>query len=57
MRTRAKVVKLKLPKALRKLLKRKNKLSLRLTAKLRDPAGNTRTVKKTVKPKLKRKRR
>jgi hypothetical protein len=51
-----KTVKLKLPKALRKLLKRKHRLSLRLTAKVKDPAGHTRTVKKTVKPKLKKKR-
>jgi hypothetical protein len=51
-----KTVKLKLPKALRKLLKRQHRLSLRLTAKVKDPTGNTRTVKKTVKPKLKKKR-
>ena len=35
---------------------RERKLSLRLTAKLTDPAGNTRTVTKRVTPKLKRKR-
>lgn len=52
-----KTVKLKLPKALRRLLKRKHKLKLRLTAKLKDPAGDTRTVKKRVTPKLKKKRR
>ena len=51
------IVKLKLPKTLRKLLKRKHKLSLRLTAKVKDPAGHTRTVKKTVKPRVKKKRR
>jgi Ca2+-binding RTX toxin-like protein len=53
----AKTVKLTLPKALRRLLKRRHSLALRLTAKVTDPAGNTRTVRKTVKPKLKRKRR
>jgi hypothetical protein len=50
-------VKLKLPKALRRLLKRKHKLSLRLSAVVKDPAGHSRTVSKTIKPKLKRKRR
>jgi hypothetical protein len=48
-----KTVKLKLPKALRKLLKRKGKLTLRLAATVKDPAGNTRTVRKRVSPKLK----
>ena len=52
-----KTVKLRLPKALRKLLRRKHRLSLRLTAKVKDPAGHTRTVKKKIKPKLKLKRR
>jgi hypothetical protein len=51
-----KTVRLKLPKPLRKLLERKGKLSLRLTATVKDPAGNTRTVKKTVKPRLQKKR-
>jgi hypothetical protein len=50
-------LKLRLPTVLRRLLGRKGKLSLRLTAKVKDPAGNTRTVKKKVTPKLKRKRR
>jgi hypothetical protein len=49
-------VKLKLPKPLSRLLKRKHRLSLRLTAKLKDPAGNLRTFTKTVKPRLKRRR-
>ena len=48
-----KSVRLKLPKALRRLLRRKGKLSLRLTARVKDPAGNTRTVRKRVSPKLK----
>ena len=43
---------LKLPKALRKLLKRKRRLSLRLTATVTDPAGNTRTVRTVVSPRL-----
>jgi hypothetical protein len=47
-----KTVKLKLPKALRRRLERKRRLSLRLAAKVNDPAGNTRTVGKTIKPKL-----
>jgi hypothetical protein len=52
-----KTVKLKLPKSLRRVLKRKHKLSLRLTGTIKDPAGNNRTVRKTVKPKLKTRRR
>ena len=48
-----KSVKLKLPKALRRVLRRRGKLSLRLTARVKDPAGNTRTVRKRVSPKLK----
>jgi Ca2+-binding RTX toxin-like protein len=49
-----KTVKLKLPASLRRVLKRKGKLSLQLTARVKDPAGNSRTVKKKVTPKLKR---
>jgi hypothetical protein len=52
-----KTVKLKLPASLRRVLKRTGKLSLLLTTRVKDPAGNTRTVKKKVTPKLKRKRR
>jgi RTX calcium-binding nonapeptide repeat (4 copies) len=52
-----KTVKLTLPAALRRLLKRTGKLSLRLTVRVKDPAGNTRTVTKKVTPKLKRRRR
>jgi hypothetical protein len=48
-----KTVTLKLSKGLRGLLKRKRTLDLRLMAKVTDPAGNTRTVKKKVTPKLK----
>lgn len=43
-------VKLNLPRALRRLLKRSRGLSLSLTARVRDPAGHTRTVKRTVRP-------
>ena len=50
-----KSVKLKLANALRRLLRRRGKLSLRLTARVKDPAGNTRTVRKRVSPKLKKK--
>ena len=50
-----KTVKLKLPSALRRSLKRSGKLSLRLTVRVKDPAGTTRTVRKVIKPKLKRK--
>ncbi|MDQ3870791.1 MAG: hypothetical protein M3301_04140, partial [Chloroflexota bacterium] len=50
-------ISLKLPTALGRLLRRKHNLSLRLTAKVRDPAGHSRTVNKTVSPKLLEKRR
>jgi len=43
-----KTVKLALRKPLRKLLVRKGKLTLRLVARVKDPAGNTRTVRKRV---------
>lgn len=47
-------VTLKLSKSLRRLLNRDEKLTLRLTVKVKDPAGGTRTVKKTVLLRLKR---
>jgi hypothetical protein len=50
-------VALKLQKVLRRVLQRDGKLALRLAAKVTDPAGTTRTVRKKVTPKLKRKRR
>jgi hypothetical protein len=53
----SKTIKLGLPKALRKLLKRQGKLTLRLTAKVKDPAGSTRIVRKRVTPRLKKQRR
>lgn len=50
-------VKLKLPRALRRVLAREHKLKLRLTVKLKDPAGNTRRVHKTISPRLAKKHR
>ena len=47
-------VNLSLPKVLRGQLRRKNKLTLGLTAKVNDPAGHTRTVRKRVSPRLRR---
>ena len=52
-----KTVKLKLPRKLRRLLVRKRRLALRLSAVVQDPAGNQRRVVKRVKPRLKRPRR
>jgi hypothetical protein len=45
---------LRLPQALRRSLRRKGRLRLRLTAKVTDPAGNTRTVRRNVAPRLRR---
>jgi hypothetical protein len=52
----SKAVTLQLPATLRSLLRRQGKLSLRLQAKLRDPAGNARVVTKAVAARLKRAR-
>jgi hypothetical protein len=52
-----KTVKLKLPRQLRRLLVRKRRVALRLSAVVKDPAGNQRSVIKRVKPRLKRPRR
>jgi hypothetical protein len=52
-----KTIGLKLARPLRRLMKHNGRLKLRLTAKVEDPAGNTRTVTKRVTPKLKPKRR
>lgn len=52
-----KTVKLKLPRSLRRLLVRKHRLTLRLSAVVQDPAGHKRSVVKTVKPRLKSHRR
>jgi DNA-binding beta-propeller fold protein YncE len=46
-------VKLKLSKPFRRLLKKKHKLSVRLTLKVTDPAGNKRTLSKKVVLRLK----
>lgn len=48
-----KTVKLRLPKPLRRILRRKHELNLRLRAAVKDPSGNLRIVTKTVRPKLK----
>ena len=50
-------VRLRLPRALRRLLRRDGRLALRLTATVEDPAGNSRTVAKRVTPRLRKKRR
>lgn len=52
-----KTVELRLPRVLRRLLKRTKVVKLRLAANVRDPAGNVRTVKKRFSPKLKKARR
>jgi hypothetical protein len=52
-----KTVKLKLPAKLRRLLKRKGKLSLQVKAVVTDPSGNRRTVSRVVKLKLKKPKR
>ncbi len=52
-----KTVKVKLPRKLRRLLVRKRRVALRLSATVRDPAGNRRSVVKRVNPRLKRPRR
>jgi hypothetical protein len=49
-----KTVRMKLPAAMKRTLRRTGKLSLRLTMKVKDPAGTTRTVKKKVTARLKR---
>lgn len=41
-------IKLKIPRTLQKVLKRRHNLRLRLAATVRDPAGHARTVTKTV---------
>jgi Tol biopolymer transport system component len=50
----ARRITLTLPRPLRRLLARKGRLTLRLTARVKDPAGNRRTLTKTVRPRLKR---
>ena len=52
-----KTVTLRLPAPMKRTLARTGKLGVTLTAKVKDPAGNSRTVKKRVTLKLKRKRR
>jgi virginiamycin B lyase len=50
-------IKLNVPRALQRVLKRQHKLRLRLAATVRDPAGHARTVRKTVSLRLLKKRR
>jgi hypothetical protein len=49
-------VRLKLPKALRRVLRRDRKLTLVFTAKVRDPSGRTRSINRKLAPRLKSKR-
>jgi hypothetical protein len=48
---------LALPKALRRELQRKRKLAVRLSVAVQDPAGNRRTIRREVTPRLKAPRR
>jgi len=52
-----KTIKLALSKALRSELRRKRRLVLRLSVAVQDPAGNRRTVRRQVTPRLKGRRR
>jgi hypothetical protein len=49
-----KTVKLKLPAALKRTLRRTGKLTLKMTLKVKDPTGQTRTVRKKITARLKR---
>ena len=46
-------VRMRLPKAMRRILRRAHKLTLALNASIKDPAGDIRIVSRTVTPKLK----
>jgi Tol biopolymer transport system component len=46
-------VRMRLPKAMRRILRRKHKLTLALNASVKDPAGDIRIVSRTLTPKLK----
>ena len=48
-------IEFRLPKRLTRLLARTGKVTLRMRARVRDPAGHNRTVRKTLTPRLKRK--
>ena len=52
-----KTIRLRLPRAVRRTLRRNRRIALRLTARVADPAGSVRTVRKRAKPRLKLKRR
>ena len=47
-----KTVAIKLPKKLRHLLRQNGRVGLRMAAKVADPAGNRRTVRRKLRPKL-----
>jgi hypothetical protein len=49
-----KVVNLRLPRALRRMLLARRRVALRLTASVRDPAGNKRAVSRRATPRLRR---
>jgi Ca2+-binding RTX toxin-like protein len=49
-----KVVKLKLPAAMKRTLRRTGKLTLKMAVKVKDPAGTRRTVRKKITARLKR---
>jgi hypothetical protein len=49
-------LRLRMPGALGRLLQRKGRLTVRVRAKLLDPAGHLRTVTKLLSPRLKHKR-
>jgi hypothetical protein len=48
----ARTVNLKLPKALRRLLARQGKVTLRLNVRITDPVGNVRTLSRRLTPRL-----
>ena len=51
---KGRTVRLRLPRYLRRVLARRGRLSLRLALRVQDPAGNKRTVRKRVGPRLRR---
>jgi hypothetical protein len=50
-------IRLRLPAALRTELRRRGKVGIALTARVTDPAGNTRTATKSITPMLQKKAR
>jgi Ca2+-binding RTX toxin-like protein len=49
-----KTIRMRLPRVLRRILRRRGQLLLQLTARVTDPVGNSRTIRKRVRPRLKR---